>query len=152
MGDDSVEMIGDEGAAGASGIVLVDPEPEAEHEVVDEQLGAAVEEFSQRLPPIVRLEDVLLLDRDPGQLLAPAGKLVATPHQRLLGLEELKPRRKPFLTRSDLVISQCSLLLAVTTACPCRPTDDVSHRRREYGNRRGARMIRIPDRGHVRFS
>jgi hypothetical protein len=73
VGDGGVEVIGDEGTAGASRVVLVDPGPEAEHEVVDEQLGAAVEELGQGLLPVVRLEDVLLLDRDPGQLLAPAG-------------------------------------------------------------------------------
>jgi predicted dithiol-disulfide oxidoreductase (DUF899 family) len=43
VGHDAVEVISHEGAAGASGVLLVDPEPEAEHEVVDEQLGAAVE-------------------------------------------------------------------------------------------------------------
>jgi hypothetical protein len=36
--DRPVEVIGDQGAAGASRVLLVDPESEAEHEVVDEQL------------------------------------------------------------------------------------------------------------------
>src|SRR5437762_9947997 len=97
-------MIGDEGAAGASRVLLVDPEPEAEHEVVDEQLGAPVEELGQGLLPFVRLEDVLLLDRYPGQLLAPAGELVALPYVLLLALEELHAGGKPLLSRSDLVL------------------------------------------------
>jgi hypothetical protein len=36
MGDDRVEVVGDEGAAGASRVLLVHPVAEAEHEVVDE--------------------------------------------------------------------------------------------------------------------
>ena len=39
----------------------------AEHEVVDEQLRASVEELGQRLGPVVCLEAVLLLDRHPGR-------------------------------------------------------------------------------------
>jgi hypothetical protein len=99
VGDHAVEVVGDERAAGAARVLLVDPEPEAEHEVVDEQLGAAVEELGQRLLPVVRLEDVLLLDRHPGQLLAPAGELVALPHVLLLGVEQLAPGRQPLLSR-----------------------------------------------------
>jgi hypothetical protein len=38
VGDDAVEVVGDERAAGAAGVLLVDAESEAEHEVVDEQL------------------------------------------------------------------------------------------------------------------
>ena len=38
----------------------------AEHEVVDEQLRAPVEQLGQGLRPLVRLEVVLLLDRHPG--------------------------------------------------------------------------------------
>src|SRR5919109_166571 len=55
----------------------------------------AVEEIGQGLLPIVGLEDVLLFDRHPGQLLAPAGELVALPHVLLLGVEQLAPRRQP---------------------------------------------------------
>jgi hypothetical protein len=112
--DGGVEVIGDEGAAGASRVLLVDAEPEAEHEVVDEQLGAAVEELGQGLPPAVRLEDVLLLDRHPGQLLARAGELVALPHVVLLALEELAAGGKPFLSRPHFVLRHC------VTSCPLR--------------------------------
>jgi hypothetical protein len=97
MGDGAVEVVGDERAAGASRVLLVDPEPEAEHEVVDEQLRAAVEELGQRLLPGVRLEHVLPVDRYPGQLLAPAGKLIAVAHVLLLGVEQLAPRRQPLV-------------------------------------------------------
>ena len=105
VGDDAVEVIGDERAAGASGILLVDPEPEAEHEVVDEQLGAPFEELVQRLLPVGGLEDVLLLDRDPGELLASAGKFVPLPHVPLLSLKQLPSGRKPVFTSSCLVVN-----------------------------------------------
>ena len=48
-----------------------------EHEVVDEQLRAPVEELRQRLRPVVGLEPVLLVDPDPRQLAALPGELVA---------------------------------------------------------------------------
>jgi hypothetical protein len=113
--NDAVEVIGDERAARASRVLLVDPVAEAEHEVVDEQLGAAVEEISKALGPISRLEDVLILDRDPGQLLPPARQLIAPSHVFLLGREQLFARRQPFLARSRLW-SVIGLLLSVATS------------------------------------
>jgi hypothetical protein len=97
VGDGAVEVVGHERAAGASRVALVDPVPEAEHEVVDEQLRAPVEELRQGLLPVVRLEGVLLLDWHPGQLLALSGKVVAMAHVLLLGVEQLAPRRQPLL-------------------------------------------------------
>src|SRR5436190_1810539 len=101
----SVEVIGDEGAAGASRVLLVDPEPVAEHEVVDEQLRAPVEELGKGLLPIVRLEDVLLLDPDPGQLLASACQVVAPAHVFLLGVEQLPPCCQPLVSARGSVLS-----------------------------------------------
>ena len=43
----------------------------AEHEMVDEELRAPLEEFCQRGAPLVGLESVFLVDPDPRQLLAP---------------------------------------------------------------------------------
>jgi hypothetical protein len=80
-------MIGDQGAARTSGVLVVDAVAEAEHEVVDEQLRAAVEEVGEALRAGFRVEDVLLLDRHPGQLPPPARQLVALSHVLLLGLE-----------------------------------------------------------------
>jgi hypothetical protein len=48
----------------------------SEHEVVDQELRAAVEELGQGPRPFVGVEQVLLLDRDPGQLAALASQLV----------------------------------------------------------------------------
>src|SRR5262249_49619181 len=103
VGDDAVEMVGDERAAGATGVLLVDAEAEAEHEVVDEKLRAAAEEVGERLRPRNRLELVLLLDRHPGQFPAPAGELIALPHVLLLGVEQLLAGRQPLLSRSHRV-------------------------------------------------
>ena len=54
--------------------------------------------------PSLGLEAVLLVDANPGQLLAPPRELVAAPGQLLLGLEQLEPSRKPLFTCSGLVI------------------------------------------------
>ena len=104
VGDDAVEVVCDERAAGAARVLLVDAEPEAEHEVVDEQLRAAVEEVGERLRPLVRLEGVRLLDRHPGQLSAPAGELIAAAHVLLLGHEQLLAGRQPLVSRSHRVL------------------------------------------------
>src|SRR5215207_6616335 len=98
VGDRRIEVVRDEGAAGATRVLVVDPVPEAEHEVVDEQLRAAVEELGKRLRPLVGLEDVLLLDRNPRQIPAPAGELIALAHIRLLGIEQLTPFGEPFVS------------------------------------------------------
>src|SRR5204863_1594420 len=75
----------------------------AEHEVVDGELGAAVEQFGQGLGAVLGLQRVLLLDRQPRQPLALRSQLVAQPGQRLLALEQLTPGRSPFFTRHDRV-------------------------------------------------
>ena len=104
MREDAVEVVGDERAARAAGVLLVDTEPEAEHEVIDEQLRATVEEVGERLRPLVRLEGVGLLDRHPGELPAPAGELIALAHVRLLGVQQLLAGGQPLLSRSHRVL------------------------------------------------
>jgi hypothetical protein len=47
--------------------------------VVDEQLGPPVEQLDERLLAFVRVEVVLLLDRDPGKLASLLRELVAEP-------------------------------------------------------------------------
>jgi hypothetical protein len=42
----------------------------AEHQVVDEELRPPLEQLGERLVPFLGAEGVLLLDRDPGQLLS----------------------------------------------------------------------------------
>jgi hypothetical protein len=48
VGDDTVEMIGDQGASGASPALVGEPESIAKHEVIDEELRAPSEEVRQR--------------------------------------------------------------------------------------------------------
>jgi hypothetical protein len=102
--DDAVEVIGDKRASDASLPLLRKPGPVAEHEVVDEQLRATVEELRQGLRALPHVEDVLLLDRNPGQLLAHPGDLVASVSVPLLGVEQLAARRQPFLAGPGYVL------------------------------------------------
>jgi hypothetical protein len=65
VGDDSVEVIGDQGASGASLALVGEPSAVAEHEVIDEELRAPSEEIRQRGAPLVSLESVRLVDPHP---------------------------------------------------------------------------------------
>src|SRR2546421_8503507 len=97
--DGAVEAVSDRRAGRTpSGVVG------SEHEVIDEELRASSEEVSEGRRAFVGLEVVLLVDSNPGQLLAPLRQFVAPPSQGLLGLEQLQPGGKPLFTRSDLVI------------------------------------------------
>jgi hypothetical protein len=97
--DEAVEPVRDRGAGRTAGRVLG-----PKHEVVHQELRTPFEEVCERGRPVVRLEAVVLLDPDPGELLALPGQLVAPAGQLLLGSEQLEPRRKPFLTRSGRVL------------------------------------------------
>ena len=77
------------------------------HEVIDEELRASSEQIGKRRHALVGLETVLLVNSNPRQPLPPLRQFVATPRQRLLGLEQLQPGRKPIFTCSDLVVSHC---------------------------------------------
>jgi hypothetical protein len=63
--------------------------------VIDEQLRASCEQIGEGGCALVGLETLFLVDPDPGQLLPPPRQFVATPRQRLLGLEQLQPGGKP---------------------------------------------------------
>src|SRR3954447_2154156 len=99
MREEPVHAVGHRRADGAAGGV-----GRAEHEVVDEELRAAVEQVRQGLRPLVGLEAVLLLDLHPGQLATPlcelvtaAGVLLLEPKQLLAGLVPLLARPGPRL-------------------------------------------------------
>ena len=94
-----VERVGDRGADGAAGLI-----GRAEHEVVDEQLRAPVEELGQGLGAVGGLEAVLLLDRHPGELPPFAGKLVVAARELLLLLEQCVALGLPFLVGSNPVL------------------------------------------------
>ena len=83
--------------------------------MVDEQLRAASEEIRERRCALIGLKLVLLIDSNPGQLLPLLREFVATPRQRLLGLEQLQPGRKPLFTCSGFVFGHCFLLRGFRT-------------------------------------
>src|SRR5690242_6084588 len=109
-------MVGDKRAAGAAEALLVDAVPDAEHEVVDEQLRAAVEELRERLRPFARFERVLLLDRHPGQLAAPARELVPSARMLLLCDEQLPACGQPVVSCSHGVLGHC---VSPSVVCRC---------------------------------
>src|SRR5205823_12551186 len=125
--DGAVEPVRDRGAGRAACRVL-----RPEHEVVDEELRASLEEIGQGRRALVGVETVLLVDRDPGQLLPPSRQLVTPPCQLFLGFEQLEPGCQPLFTCPRLVIGHGSLL-------PCRYIDGVSP-----GTTAGAKRIRAP--------
>jgi hypothetical protein len=72
--------------------------------VVDEQLGATLEELGERLLTVLGMEEVVLIDRNPGQLLTRARDLIACAKVPLLGFEQLSARRQPLLAGSGRVL------------------------------------------------
>src|SRR4029450_6899726 len=66
--------------------------------------GAHIEGLGQGLRALLGLEDVLLLDRHPRQLQAPARQLVAPSHVLLLGLAQVPARRQPLLLARRTVL------------------------------------------------
>src|SRR5919202_2284120 len=103
--DVRVEVVRDRGADGAAGLVR-----RAEHEVVDEQLGAPVEQLGERLGALLGLEAVLLLDRHPGKFPPLLRQLVVAAGELLLLREQLIARRLPLLLCADPVLRHRSLL------------------------------------------
>src|SRR5262245_44973032 len=106
--DEAVEAVRDRRTRRAPRLVFG-----PEHEVVDEELRATVEEIGERGAPLVGLEAVLLLDSHPRQLLPRPGQLVAAPGQLLLGLEQSEPGGQPLFTRS------CSVVRHSRSPLPC---------------------------------
>src|SRR3954451_3535066 len=92
-----IERVGDRGADGTARLPR-----RAEHEVVDEQLRATVEELGERLRPRRGLEAVGLLDRPPWEPAPLPRKLVASPGELLLLREQLLAGRVEFRLCADL--------------------------------------------------
>jgi hypothetical protein len=77
--DDTVEVIGDQGASGASPALVGEPESVTEHEVVDHELRAPSEELCQGGAALIGLESVRLVDSNPRQFLSPPREFIAAP-------------------------------------------------------------------------
>src|SRR5439155_16550027 len=97
-----IDRVGDRGADGTARLVR-----RAEHEVVDEQLRATVEELGERLRPRLGLEAVVLLDRYPGEFPPLPRELVAASGELLLFREQLLAGLIEFLLCADLVLGHC---------------------------------------------
>ena len=126
MRQDAVDGVRARGARRAAGLVAG-----AEHEVVDEQLRAPLEELGERPRPLVGPEPVLLLDRDPRELSAQSRELVALPRVGLLPPEQLVAGGLPLLAGADPVLGHRPLRRRIapkliggppsTPACGTRP-------------------------------
>ena len=76
----------------------------SEHEMLYQQLATALEEIGQRLRAARALEDVVLLDANPGQI-APLGvNLVPQPGEFFLLLQEFRAGNKPLVAGNNRVV------------------------------------------------
>src|SRR5262249_43799058 len=76
----------------------------AEHEMIDDQLAASVEEVGERFLAVRPLEDVLLVDLDPGQFAPLGAHPVAHPGKLFLVGQVEFARLEPFFSRYDFVV------------------------------------------------
>src|SRR5712692_9586016 len=94
MSDVAVEIVRPERAA----LAPLSP-VRTEHEVIDDQLAAALEEIGQSLLAAGDVEDIVLLHSDPRQLPALPAQLVTQPRELFLLDEMLLVRCEPFVAR-----------------------------------------------------
>src|SRR5262249_15977448 len=116
---EAAHMVGAKRAADAT---FLPPRPQ--HEMIDYQLAPPVEQFGYRLPAGECLEDIFLVDLDPGQRAPFGAQPVALAREFLFLREERRACGKPFIARNDRV-----LLQAVLLDFPYRPEWWRSHRR-----------------------
>jgi hypothetical protein len=95
--DDAVEVVGPTRAVRAAFVPL-----RGEHEVIDDQLAAAVEELRQRPLAVPSFEHVRLLDALPGQRAAFLTQPVPLACEFFLQAQEGVAGFEPFLVRDDL--------------------------------------------------
>src|SRR5579872_3059739 len=94
----AVESIGDRRARRTTSRVIG-----PKHEVIDQELGAALEQVGKRSVSFIGGEPVGLVDAHPGQRLALPRQFVAATGQFLLGGEEIKSCSQPFVSCSGHV-------------------------------------------------
>src|SRR5205823_4167816 len=92
MDDVVVEVVGPERTVRAARLPL-----RQEHEVIDDELTAAVEEIGQRLLSVRAVEKVVLLHTLPRQLAAAAAQLIALPREFLFLRQQLLARGDPLV-------------------------------------------------------
>jgi hypothetical protein len=72
--------------------------------VIDHELRASSKEISERRFSFIGLEAIFLFDPNPRQLLPSPRQLVTAARQFFLGLEQIEPGGKPFLSQYDLAV------------------------------------------------
>ena len=112
----TVELVRQARAPGTRALRIVGPV----HDVVGEELRAAVEEVGERLLPVLGVEDVLLLHRNPRKLHPLALDLLVSRSRLGLELRQLVTGCLPFLPGSDLVFrhrvtSRCAVTWTLVT-------------------------------------
>src|ERR1043166_7739318 len=105
MDDATVESIRNDRAVRASGRVIG-----SEHEVVNQELRTTAEEVNEGRLSFIGLKAILLLDSNPGKLLAPPRQLVTTSRKFLLRLEEIESGGEPLFTCSGFMLAHCFYL------------------------------------------
>src|SRR5579872_4559904 len=112
MDRDAIEVVCPEGARLASFLPI-----RAKHEVVDDQLGAPIEQIGKREPAVRSFKPIGFFHALPGQGPPAPRQDIALPHELFLGCEQVTARLQPFLTRHDLVlhISPPALICSVAS-------------------------------------
>ena len=95
----AIEMIGQIGAAFATLLPAW-----TEHEMINDQLTAAVEQIGQCFFAIRALEHVLLVDLDHWQLAPRCAQRISLAREFLFQSQQIFPRHEPFLFRYDFSI------------------------------------------------
>src|SRR5947209_17258262 len=119
-----VELVAKARAARARAELVVGPV----HDVVGEQLRAALEELGQRLLAVLGVKDVLLLHRHPRQLTPLLGDLAAQLGMLSLALGQLVAGGLPLLTCSYLRGHSVLLLGAFRLSTGAQPENHRSAR------------------------
>ena len=90
MDDRRIVVVGPESAALAAGLPV-----RAEHEVIDDELAAAAEQFAEGDAALFALEHIIGLDFLPRERTPLGGERLAGAGEGLFLLEQPQPRRSP---------------------------------------------------------
>jgi hypothetical protein len=118
-----------------------------EHEVLHQELAAALEQLGQRAPALGPVEGVALLDAHPRQRAALAGDPVAQVRQLLLVREQRLALSDPLVPRDDGMVHEArfgggGLHGDLLDSLRCSGCFVVGHARRPFG-RRTARTLPV---------
>src|ERR1700720_4735682 len=97
-------MVGVERAADAALLP-----PGTEHEMLDDQLAASVEEVSERLLALRAIENIGLFDLDPGQFAPLRAHLVAQSGEFLFLCQMRLARGQPLVSTNDPIVHHRSI-------------------------------------------